>query len=324
MDSFYRKVYPLSWQIIKNNFSLLFFGMFASILGFHEVKTLFNLDSVSPDLLGSTLISWLSILKTFAVAQFTWSNLPVLLNVIAIFVLFAIIVILAISSQGALIYATIQKNNQKKGFKFTEAFRVGVEKFWPLFGLNILNTLIGYFFIVSVIKPLVDFLNHSNNEVVVYLLLAIIVFFILLPLVIVISFVTRYGAAYIITQNDTMTAAFIKGWTLFKINWLITVENAFFLLLITVLFYLVLFTALVFVFTPFLVLAYFMALNTIIFWLLMAIGSLVAVFLFILATSFFGAYYNIIWANIFLQLTKGKSHSKMHRLAHKHLPRLTK
>ena len=329
MDSFYRKVYPKSWFLIKNNLSLLFFGMFASILGFHEIKTLFNLNGATPDLLGSVLESWTIIIKALAVTNLTWASFPALLNIIAMFILFAIILIMAVSSQGALVYSTIQKQKFKsssKPSKFFEAFQIGVHKFWPLFGLNILNTLIGYFFVISVVQPLLSFLNNGNQETaVIYLLLAIIVFFILLPIIVIISFVTRYGAAYIVIKNEKLIPAFINGWNLFKINWLITVENIIVLLVITFLFYLALLTVSVFVFTPFLILAYFMSSFSIIFWLLIALGSLITIVLFIVATSFFGAYYNIIWANIFLELTsKGKSHSKIHRIARKHLPRLAR
>ncbi|MDQ5938864.1 MAG: hypothetical protein QG642_554, partial [Patescibacteria group bacterium] len=35
MEPFYRKIFAQSWQIIKQNFHLLFFGLFASLLGFN-------------------------------------------------------------------------------------------------------------------------------------------------------------------------------------------------------------------------------------------------------------------------------------------------
>ena len=38
MESFYRKIYLQSWQIIKYNWYLLIFGLFVSLMGFKEIK----------------------------------------------------------------------------------------------------------------------------------------------------------------------------------------------------------------------------------------------------------------------------------------------
>jgi len=206
------------------------------------------------------------------------------------------------------------------GIYFSKHFQAGLEKFWPLLGLNLVNVLIGYFFVRLVVQPLIYFIIVSNTGPGLYLLLAIITFFILIPLIVIISFVTRYGAAYIILKNQTFSKAFVNGWNLFKTNWIITVENAIFLVLITFIFFLIMFSAMVFAFVPFLILSILISSTTLVYWLIILIGSLVAVIIFILATGAFGAYYNIIWANVWIQLTsKGKSHSKLHRATRKYL-----
>ncbi len=324
MKPFYRKIYPRSWKTVKNNFSLLFFGLFASILGFQEMTIIFNFNELEADFLSATIMSLYEWISIIAMTQITWANVPAILNLVLIFIIFAAIIILAISSQGALISAAVDATSKSKktiSTYFSKHFQIGLEKFWSLLGLNIVNILIGYFFVKLIIQPLIYFIVVSNTGPGLYLLLSIIIFFILVPLVVIISFVTRYGAAYIILKNQNFSKAFVNGWNLFKANWLITIENAVLLILITFVFFLLMISAMVFVFTPFLILSFLIAANTLIYWLIILIGSLLAVIIFILAGGMFGAYYNITWANIWIQLTaKGKSHSKIQRATKKYLP----
>jgi len=319
---FYHKVYPKSWQALFKSPSLLFFGLFASILGFNELKIIFNLTDTAPDFISSVVMSWVEIFMLFSSAQLGWSNMPDLLMLFGLFVIFSIATILAVSSQGALIKASLESKKTKESF--ISYLKTGVEKFWPLLGLNLINTLIGYFFIVLVIEPIIYFLA-SNNEWIIYILLAIVTFFVLIPLVIMISFVTRYGAAYVVLRNESLPQAFTHSWELFKANWIITIENAFVLTVITVAYFLALITLIMFIFVPFLIFATLMSTNDLFFGLIISLGVILGIIVFILGVSFFSGFYNIVWANIWTELNSpGKSHSKIHRLAHKHLPILTR
>lgn len=319
---FYRKVYPKSWQAIFKSPSLLFFGLFASILGFSEIKIIFNLTDTAPDFISSVVMSWIEIFMMFATANLTWASMPDLLMLFGLFVIFSVATIMAIASQGALIKASVENKKTKEGLMYY--LSVGVEKFWPLLGLNLINTLIGYFFIALVIEPIIYFLAN-NNEWLIYILLALVTFFILIPLIIIISFVTRYGAAYVVLKNENLPTAFTHSWELFKENWIITIENAFVLTLTTVIYFLALLTTIMFIFVPFLVFATLMSLNDLFFGLVISIGTILGVLVFLLGVSFFSGFYNITWTNIWAELVApGKSHGKIHRLAHKHLPRLTR
>lgn len=317
---FYRKVYRNTWQTIKNNMPIVFFGLFASVLGFNEMKILFNLTSTTPDFLGTNIESWFKIFLAFSETKVGFSDLPNLMTLIGLFITFSIATILAVASQGALIKSAAEK----KKSSMMDKFKIGVEKFWPLLGLNIINTLLGYFFIALVIEPIIYFLSNSQQWSI-YLILSVVTFFILIPLVIVLSFVTRYGAAYVVIKNQKFGDAFLNSWALFKTNWVITIENAIFLFFITVFFFVMMFTALVFIFVPFMILAMFMSFSALAFWVVIMIGLVFGLFIFIFGTSYYGAFYNVAWAHVFLELVSpGKSQSKVHRLAHKHLPKLTR
>lgn len=318
---FYRKVYPKTWQLIKNNPTIWFFGMFASLLGFYEVRALFNFSDKFPDFISSNIQSWIDIFITFSTVDMGWSNLPDVLALFGLFILFSILTILAVSSQSALTYAATEKNSKNIKDPMGEQLKKGVEKFWPVFGLNIINSLIGYFFVSLILSPIIYFLSNTSDWQV-YMLLSIFAFFVLVPLIVIVSFVTRYGIAYVVIKNQKFTEAFVNSWILFRVNWLITLENAVLLVGVTFLTMIAIVTALVIIFIPFVMMA--KAVPFLAFMFLLIAFFLIAILL-ILGTSIYSAFYNVVWANVFLELiSPGKSHSKLHRLAHKHLPHLTR
>jgi hypothetical protein len=257
----------------------------------------------------------------FSTITIYWSDLPDVLALFGLFVLFSAVTILAISSQAALTYSAASSGKKPVKETLGQQLKNGVDKFWPVFGLNIINSLIGYFFVSLVLSPIIYFLSNTNSWSI-YIILGIFTFFIVMPLVIAISFVTRYGIAYVVIKNQKFTEAFVNSWILFKVNWLITIENAFLLLFLTFLALIAIISSMVFVFVPFLIIA-----NTIAFLelIIIAIGLFLVAVVLILGNSIYTSFYNVVWASIFLELiAPGKSHGKIHRLAHKHLPILTR
>jgi|APSaa5957512622_1039677.scaffolds.fasta_scaffold37169_2 hypothetical protein len=318
---FYRTVYPKAWQITRKNPVVWFFGLFAALLGYYEIETLSGLANNFPDFISTNIKSWVDIFVTFSNANLTWSSLPDVLALFGLFILFSAITILAISSQASLTYTASAKGKQSVKKSLGLQLQNGVDKFWPVFGLNIINSLIVYFFLSMVVMPLIYFLSNANDWVI-YIILGLFVFFILVPLVIIISFVTRYGIGFVVIKNQKFTDAFVNSWLLFRINWIITLENAFLLLLITILSIVAIITLMVFAIVPFILISFMIPILAP---MLMLIGYFVLAVIFITGTAIHGSFYNIVWATIFLDLiAPGKSHGKIHRVAHKHLPKLTK
>jgi len=329
--SFYGKIYPVAWQIIKKNYYLLFFGLFASVLGFFsEANSFINLNGDQPDFISTNIIQWGRIMKALMESGTTIGSFSGLLGVVSIFVVMAIVIVVTVSSQGALIhsayYNNLKSKNKDKGAFFKENFRVGLDKFWPLLGLGIINSFITFFCILLIINPLVYFITMMNLGPIMFLLLSIIVFFILIPLVIMVSFVTRYGAAYIVIKNQKLLDAFVNGWLLFKANWLVTIENAIVLFFVTIIYSFALSALLALTFIPIFIVSLLMSDANIVFsYIISSLGSFIAILALFVGVAIFGAFYNIIWANVFLHLVgPGKSQSKIHRLAEKHLPHLAK
>ena len=318
---FYRKIYPSAWQLTKKNPILWFFGLFASLLGFYEIQALFSFSNKFPDFISTNIKSWIDIFITFSIIDVGWSNLSNVLVLLGLFILFSITTIITISSQAALTYS-VSSQGKKAGKKsLGKQLQYGVEKFWPVFGLNIINSLVGYFFVTLVVAPLIYFVSNTNSWPV-YIILGIFTFFVLIPLVVVISFVTRYGIAFVVIKNQKFVDAFINSWLLFKINWLITLENAFLLLATTFLTMIAIISAIVFIFVPFYIIANALPFLAFMFFI---IGLFLIATVLILTTSIYTAFYNIVWATIFLDLiAPGQSYSKIHRVAHKYLPVLVK
>lgn len=316
MGSFYRKIYLQSWQIVKKNWYLLIFGLFVSLLGFKEIKILFNLNALEGDFITYGVLYWLDIFKSLFTINFSVESIPLILSILGVFIIFAILLVLVISSQGALIKATADNEKKFKKGKFVEYLQIGLENFWKLFGLIMLNSGILILLISGIILPLIYILTENSYSGLINLLLSILTFFILVPLLVIVSLVTRYGASYIVIKKNKLFTAFLNGWRLFKTNWIISIENALFLLLVTIVYILAISIVITIIAVPFLILASILgAINSFLFSFIVMAGSFSVIIILLLTTALWGAYYNIIWTNTFLKLvSKVKTHSKVHRV----------
>lgn len=309
---FYRKIYLDSWNKIKNNWQLTIFGAFASILGFNELGFIYNAGNADSNILASLLKTFYDTIYVVSVSPMTLNNLPILLILALMFVIYATVIIMAVSSQGALIAAT--KDN--KPAPFLKRLKIGVDRFWPLLTINLLNTLIGYFFVEIIIGPAVLILANFNIGALTNILLSTLIFFIFIPFIIMIAFATRYCASYLILEKQDVDTAFLNGWRLFMTNWLITVESAVFFIGLTFIYIFLLNTIISYMLVFVLVTFPFLNPGTLYF----IHGGILLVGLF-----FYATFYNILWTNVFLELTSGKKkHSKIHRITAKHLPKLAK
>ncbi len=325
MQSFYRIVYLRAWAILKNNWRLGFFGLFVATLGLTgDFDAIVNLQN--SDIISATLTNWLNIFRNIATIDFSWGMLPDMFIFIGVLILMAIVLVLAIASQGALINASNQANSKKvlAPKSLFDDLEIGVDKFWPLLSLNLLNKLVGFVFVAGVIMPIVYLLSLTQTNTAMDIIIKIFLFFVIVPLTVIVSFVTRYGYSYIILKKQSAPQALASAWTLFRFNWILSLENALTMLLFTILYTMALIAASAFLITPFLILGYLVSnISALGFLILMVIGSFCFILLLISAISLFGAYYTIVWTETFLHLTSKKvSLSKVHRLAARHLPRL--
>jgi len=236
----YRQIIKEAWHLAWRNKILWLFGFFAGMLingGVYDlaIKMFSRVTTAS--------ITWESIMNNILPPYAYVENIvaikaPIetagLFSIWVIFVLIAILALglfliwLSIASQGTLIYAVSQTAAKKKDV-IKNSFRVGLEKFWSLLGINALLKLAIVLLVVFTSFPLVLLLGKSA---LLNALLYLTSFVIFLPLAIIIYFVAILASCYLVLRNKRFTESIHFAWVLFKRNWLICLELGFLLFIV--------------------------------------------------------------------------------------------
>ncbi len=222
---FYRDILKKSWQFTKTNRYLWLLGLFAALitgnggeieLYFRNISSLTDETSfLSPGFwVNGTLANILS-----SNWQVSWALLVVAL------VLVVALIWLVITSQVGIIYSVGQFIAKKKlGLKKT--IKQSQNFLWSVFCLNLLGKIIVYVgLLVFAIPWLAAYVQSGQTDFMVRYL--VISFFILVPLAIVVSFLVKYTAGYIILRKQRLIPALVAAWKLFIRNWLVSLEMAF-------------------------------------------------------------------------------------------------
>lgn len=326
--SLYRKIFSQSWKMTWHRKYLWFFGLFAAILtsGGAEIEILNK--SLGGD--GEDVFSlWrvfgrgLMMVPNFFRGAVKlsqddpWSLLIALfiLFVIAILVLF--VVWLSISSQTALVNnaaldAVGKDNDIKVGIV------AGVEKFWPVFGLNMIDRLaIGALSIILALPITLNILDGSSKlDTAIYILL----FLIFVPLALVISFVINYAIGFSVIRGRKFWESIGDGWKLFTDNWIVSIEMMFSLFALSFLFaagviILMLILLVPFAFTAFVF--YYISGSILFFWIIAGLTILFIFIAIVLAGSIFSTFQIVAWTNLFIELVGRGGTSKIVRLMEK-------
>ena len=242
----YRSILKQALKITLKYKYLWLFGLFAALTaagGSWE----YNLLSSS---LGKNLIdtSYLQLEKIIAVLEVVVnfgsgliallkSDIWSVLNALTLILLGGLFIFafiwLSISSQGALINALkkILKGKKKsEEISYRENITVGHKNFWPVFLMNILiKFLITFsFFIISI--PL---LILSIKDVSALMIIYIILFVLFVPLATGFSLMMKYAISYQIFEEFGFFKSIEKGYKLFMKNWLVSLEMAVILFLVS-------------------------------------------------------------------------------------------
>jgi len=162
-----------------------------------------------------------------------WNILNALTLILLTGLLFFCFIWLSISSQGALINALkkILKGKQKtKSISYRENLTVGHKNFWQVLVMNILIkfTIIFSFFIISIPLLLLAIKDFSGLA-----LIYIILFVLFVPFVTGFSLMMKYAINYQIFEGLGVFKSIEKADELFRKNWLISLEMAVILFLIS-------------------------------------------------------------------------------------------
>lgn len=318
----YRDIIKRAVKSSWSNKYFWFFGLFATFFTSSSLYGLFA-NIVSGDLASNPFpilsrLSKLFSLDTFSNIGKTMSEQPVNVAIIILIyfsfvVLFFFVAWLSTVSQAALVNnaaleLTEKENNLKIGLN------AGIEKFWPVFSLNIFLKAIFYFgfFVISLPFILGIFQKSSLSDNLIFS----VVFVFFASLAIVFSFIIKYSIAYIVLKKENFFGGLKKGWSLFKENWLISIEMAFLLFFIDFFVNIIIILLLTIVIVPFIFMAVLLAGwgSLFGFWVLM----LIALILFLLIAAFsraiITAFQIVSWTDLFVILIGQGGQSKLQRL----------
>lgn len=224
------------WQIFKQAFtiafrnpSLWFFGFFAILLGSAAGFEIIigSYSFTASDLLLSSLEGlYAGGLFSMAAIGGTLSLLltsPISLFIITILLLLVLglsvlIIWITTVSQAVLLDSAVKIAAKKKS-DWKESFRLGLDKFWPILGLNITMQFAGWFlfFLLSWLT-----INKFSGLNIIFLIALIIA----LVIILLVSFTTKYAICGVVLRGWSFIESIKLSWKLFVKNWLVSLEFA--------------------------------------------------------------------------------------------------
>ncbi len=150
--------------------------------------------------------------------------------VLAVALIFLTLAAVSCVSQAGLVYAI---GSLKRGGRpsLSDAFRVGGGAFWPVLALNALTLSTLWILRFLVAFPLYLALDEKT---VASQILYLISFFVFISLSFVVSIIQIFALNAMVLQGAPVSEALIRGYNLFKKNWIITLETALLLLIMAV------------------------------------------------------------------------------------------
>lgn len=311
----------LSW---KNKY-LWLLGLFASLtIAGGSIEYQFITQSFSEGILNSSYQGLVDLLGTAKILETIYlglvslfsQNIIVILNSLSIILmaitLFVVFIWLAISSQAALVDAAKKLIIPKKKVDVTSlraALTAGHKHFLPVLGLNILIRLLisAAFFVISL--PLL-FMTFSDSYAFVGIYTILFVIFV--PIAVSLSLMVKYAISYKVLEGETMVKSLEKGYSLFKKNWLISLETALILFFITLFASFFLLVAMAIVILPIFITGLIIGAN----WLAY-LAIFIAIAIIIIFGSFMTTFQITSWTNLYLHLKDNKGLAKLERIFRK-------
>jgi hypothetical protein len=329
----YRHIFRRAFNIAWKNRYLWFFGIFASLLSIGAEYRILE-RSINRDLFLAWFSKWQAFFQSGLLSRVFFHNLFLMFKTSPWSMTVAIVVVLLIIAAGLILIwlavvsqTTIVKNtekiiknkNDRIKMDFHGALGSGAKYFWPVLWTNIAYKILVNLLVVLVVLPLILLYNHYALSLIVY----IILFLILVPVAICVSLFVKYAMAFIILKKQKWTEALKSGWELFLKNWIISVEMAFLLFVISFLATFVILIAAAIFSLPFIFLVGAilapMSLGAAL--IISFLGMLIIISFVVLCGSLLSTFQIVSWTHLFLFLLGEEGESKIERLAPETLKR---
>jgi hypothetical protein len=322
----YRQIMLQAVRIAWKNKYLWFFGLFASLLSIGaEYQILMRAMSRSASL--EWVYGWSNFFHSGIFSGRVFMNLgsmfqsdPVataiaLVMMLVVLAAIVLLVWLAVVSQIAIVNNSdkiIKSRKDVAEIGLHQGLRAGSNKFWPVLGLNVLAKILVNVLVLIVSLPLIFVFANRGVAGFVYILL----FVLFIPVAISVSFLIKYAIAGVILKKEKFMPAVKNGWSLFRQNWIISLEMAFLLFVISFFSTIVIVLAALILAVPFVILAAaFLALFSAgAFWFMATIGGIVLLVFVIACGSILTTFQTISWTSLYLKLTGKGGESKLERI----------
>jgi hypothetical protein len=298
-------------------------AFFASFLGISTTfKIFFDLapkdqsldltvrDAISSNVLTSNFVGWSDSFHSIPWSTLNFSDIPLVALIFLLLAIIIALIILVISSEAGLILGISSLLNNKKVSGLT-CIQTGLNKFWQLFMVHFFYSLLYIIFLGILIAPILLF--YPQMSLALQVVFSVFIFFVIIPTLVVLDILVRYTVMYITLRQAKLQDAFNQAYTLFKENWLVTLETAVMIMaLMMVLTYVVnlILNILSFFFIFFTSL---MAGNTLATEITNLIGILIITIFVFLSYLIFTTFYLAMWTDIFERLEREVHYSKIHR-----------
>lgn len=317
--SLFRPTIKRALKIAWNYKFLWFFGIFTALVGgSEEFQAVFrSLDGLSAyqttfealqngDSTGTLAQIWNLITDAW-----TTQTGQVIFWFIVFLILALVLMAIIVASQAALVDSA-GRALQNKPVNLDSAWLGGVTHFWRMLGLTAFEKAVVWLLYLVMTVPLAlgFYFTEGAGWNIALVLLSVLVF---LPIAVVVSFVVRYAQSYAVIENKSFSDSLAASWKLFRAHWVVSVEMAIVIFLLTIVFYLLLVLGVALVTIPF----FGIALVISVFGLegvsvvISDLGIIAAILWIVLAGAFTSVFQWAAWVTFFMEIRDNGAKSKL-------------
>ncbi len=318
----YREALIHAWQLVWHHKILWIFGLLSVFIGQFGLGDFFGqIISFGQQIFASNGELAMNV-ALYSTRQFSFVDFINLLCIgITVVSILILVVFVAVTAQGALVAVAIDWYKKHKIDSTAKAWHKGVKHFWKVLAINALQKLLLGALLLIVLYVWATLVPTYGYDVGKFFThqLAIITLALVMFLAFIVASVYIYALGYVMSDDDEIFDAIHKGWKLFTLHVLVSIELNLLLLLIG--FLLVMFL----VFGSFIVL-----LPSLVLWLLsiafsaawlITIGEWLAIImltlLVVVSAAIFNAFATSAWVYLFMNMHHEGIVSRFGRWAHR-------
>lgn len=229
----YRDILQEAWRVLWHAPWLWVFGLVAALIGgsgeygsiVNSIDRIAQQGAFLESLRGAIITHELQTFGQNMMGMITQQPGVVLGTILGLLLLTILIIWVVIVSQAALIQS-VAKIETFTPTSFTNAASEGAKKFWPLFWINIVAKLFTALVMAVALLPfLISFLAQGDDSHS-FSALIITSFLIFVPLALLIAFILKYAAIAVVLDDLSWWKALNHAINLFFRNWLVSIEMA--------------------------------------------------------------------------------------------------